>query len=38
LVIPGTASRLHLVENLGAANVGLDEKARRELSVDHPPA
>jgi pyridoxine 4-dehydrogenase len=38
LLIPGTSSLRHLVENLGAANVRLDEKARRELSVDHSPA
>jgi pyridoxine 4-dehydrogenase len=38
LLIPGTASRQHLVENLGATNVRLDEKVRRELSVDHSPA
>jgi pyridoxine 4-dehydrogenase len=37
LLIPGTSSLQHLVENLGAANVRLDEKARRELSVDHSP-
>ena len=38
LLIPGTSSLQHLVENLGAANVRLDDKARRELSVDHSPA
>ena len=34
LVIPGTSSVEHLVENLGAADVRLDEQARRELAVD----
>ena len=38
LLIPGTSSRLHLAENLAAAHVRLDERARRELSVDHLPA
>ena len=38
LLIPGTSSLSHLAENIGAANVRLDEKARRELSVDHSPA
>ncbi|HUC15012.1 MAG TPA: aldo/keto reductase [Acidimicrobiales bacterium] len=33
LVIPGTSSRVHLSENLGAQQVELDEQARRELSV-----
>lgn len=38
LVIPGTSSREHLAENLGAADVRLDEQARRELAVDRAPA
>ncbi len=33
LVIPGTASRVHLAENIAAQQVELDEQARRELSV-----
>ena len=33
LVIPGTASRVHLAENFAAQQVELDEQARRELSV-----
>lgn len=37
LLIPGTSSLRHLVENLAAANVRLDEKARRELTVDRSP-
>jgi pyridoxine 4-dehydrogenase len=37
LLIPGTSSLQHLVENLGAAHVRLDEKARRELGVDDSP-
>ena len=32
LLIPGTASRAHLLENLDAANVTLDADAVRELS------
>jgi aryl-alcohol dehydrogenase-like predicted oxidoreductase len=36
LLIPGTSSLHHLVENIGAANVRLDEKARWELSAGHP--
>lgn len=38
MVIPGTSSREHLVENLGAAGVRLDDEARRELAVDPLPA
>jgi aryl-alcohol dehydrogenase-like predicted oxidoreductase len=34
LLIPGTASRLHLAENVAAQYVELDEQAQRELSVD----
>ena len=37
LLIPGTSSRSHLAENLAAADVVLDENARRELSVDRQP-
>lgn len=37
LLIPGTSSRGHLAENLAAADVVLDENARRELSVDRQP-
>ena len=33
LLIPGTSSVDHLVENLAAADVRLDEQARRELAV-----
>src|SRR5579863_1952573 len=33
LVIPGTASRVHLAENVAAQQVELDDQARRELSV-----
>ena len=33
LLIPGTSSRAHLRENLDAASVRLDEKARSELSL-----
>ena len=33
LLIPGTASREHLRENLAAANVVLDDQAMRELST-----
>jgi len=33
-LIPGTSSRRHLAENLGAAQVVLDDLARQELSVD----
>lgn len=38
LVIPGTSTRAHLIENLGATGVRLDEEARRELAVDRLPA
>jgi len=36
LLIPGTRTRAHLVENLGAADVRLDEAARDELARHRP--
>jgi aryl-alcohol dehydrogenase-like predicted oxidoreductase len=38
LLIPGTRTRAHLAENLGAAAVGLDEAARAELTRHLPLA
>lgn len=34
LLIPGTASRRHLAENIAAQHVELDEQAHRELRID----
>ena len=34
LLIPGTASRQHLAENIAAQYVELDEQAQRELRID----
>ena len=36
LLIPGTRTRLHLAENIGAAAVQLDDDARSELSANFP--
>ncbi|MBG0850411.1 oxidoreductase [Streptomyces spinoverrucosus] len=36
LLIPGTRTRAHLAENLGAAEVRLDEAARAELAARFP--
>jgi len=36
LLIPGTRTRAHLTENLGAGDVRLDDAARDELTL-HPP-
>jgi aryl-alcohol dehydrogenase-like predicted oxidoreductase len=33
LLIPGTSSQTHLVENLSAARVHLDEEARKVLDA-----
>jgi pyridoxine 4-dehydrogenase len=38
LLIPGTSSRAHLAENLGAADVRLDDAARAELTRHLPLA
>jgi pyridoxine 4-dehydrogenase len=38
LLIPGTRTRAHLVENLGAADVRLDDAARAQLTHDLPLA
>ena len=38
LLIPGTRSRAHLAENLGAADVELDDAARAELTRHFPGA
>jgi aryl-alcohol dehydrogenase-like predicted oxidoreductase len=38
LLIPGTRTRAHLAENLGAPAVALDEAARAELARHFPPA
>ena len=38
LLIPGTRTRAHLAENLGAADVRLDDAARAELARHHPVA
>ena len=37
LLIPGTRTRLHLAENLAAADVQLDDAARAELARAFPP-
>jgi aryl-alcohol dehydrogenase-like predicted oxidoreductase len=37
LLIPGTRTRAHLAENLGAADVRLDDAARTELTRHFPP-
>jgi len=37
LLIPGTRTRTHLTENLGAADVLLDDAARGELARHFPP-
>jgi pyridoxine 4-dehydrogenase len=37
LLIPGTQTRAHLTENLGAADVPLDDAARAELTRHFPP-
>jgi aryl-alcohol dehydrogenase-like predicted oxidoreductase len=37
LLIPGTRTRAHLTENLGAADVRLDDAARDELTRRFPP-
>ncbi len=37
LLIPGTRNRAHLAENLGAADVQLDDAARAELTRHLPP-
>ena len=37
LLIPGTRSRTHLAENLGAAHVQLDDAARVALSRRYRP-
>lgn len=36
LLIPGTRTRLHLAENIGSAEVRLDEEARSELAANFP--
>jgi aryl-alcohol dehydrogenase-like predicted oxidoreductase len=36
LLIPGTRTRAHLTENLGAADVRLDDAARDELTGTFP--
>ena len=36
LLIPGTRTRAHLAENLGAADVRLDDAARAELARRFP--
>jgi hypothetical protein len=38
LPIPGTRTRAHLAENLGAADVRLDDAARGELTAAFPPS
>jgi aryl-alcohol dehydrogenase-like predicted oxidoreductase len=38
LLIPGTRTRAHLAENLGAADVRLDDEARAELTRQFPIA
>jgi pyridoxine 4-dehydrogenase len=38
LLIPGTRTRAHLTENLGAAGVRLDDAARAELTRHLPLA
>ena len=38
LLIPGTRTRAHLAENLGAPGVALDDAARAELARHFPPA
>ena len=38
LLIPGTRTRAHLAENLGAADVRLDDAVRAELTRHFPPA
>jgi aryl-alcohol dehydrogenase-like predicted oxidoreductase len=38
LLIPGTRTRAHLAENLGAADVRLDDEARAELTRHFPVA
>jgi pyridoxine 4-dehydrogenase len=37
LLIPGTRTRDHLAENLGAAGVRLDDEARADLSAVYRP-
>jgi pyridoxine 4-dehydrogenase len=37
LLIPGTRTSAHLAENLGAADVRLDDAARAELTATFPP-
>jgi diketogulonate reductase-like aldo/keto reductase len=37
LLIPGTRTRAHLTENLGAADIRLDDAARAELTRRFPP-
>jgi aryl-alcohol dehydrogenase-like predicted oxidoreductase len=36
LLIPGTRTRAHLTENLGAADIRLDDAARAELTGRFP--
>jgi aryl-alcohol dehydrogenase-like predicted oxidoreductase len=38
LLIPGTRTRAHLAENLGAAGIRLDDAARAELTRHFPAA
>ena len=38
LLIPGTRTRAHLAQNLGAADVLLDDAARAELTLHFPTA
>jgi pyridoxine 4-dehydrogenase len=38
LLIPGTRTRVHLAENLGAPDVDLDDAARAELTRHFPAA
>jgi pyridoxine 4-dehydrogenase len=38
LLIPGTRTRAHLAENLGAAGIRLDDAARAELALHFPTA
>ena len=38
LLIPGTRTRAHLAENLGAASIRLDDAARAELTRHFPAA
>jgi aryl-alcohol dehydrogenase-like predicted oxidoreductase len=37
LLIPGTRTRAHLTENLGASDVALDAAARAQLTIHFPP-